>query len=162
MKMARKCFTFAMVLFALVSAWGQSHRIPAPPTSFVIDENRTYIYLLFDHAGTGIRISDDEPLQRVWFRFVNNCNIGITVRTFGVPEGSLKDEVGVIHNVVKDAPQFRASSDIGNDAPLLSTQKSELRQETAMPAGYDFELSSTVTLRPGKSLLFSVPLTHLS
>lgn len=162
MKMAQKCFIFAMLLFAFVSAWSQSkHRIPTPPTRFVIDENRAYIYLLFDHVGTGIRMSEDEPTGRVWFRFVNNCNIGIALRTFGLPEGSLKDEVGLIHNVVKDAPQLRVRSDIDNDPPVLNAQP-ELRQETNMPTGYNVELSSKVMVQPGRSLLFSVPVTHLS
>jgi hypothetical protein len=87
--------------------------------------------------------------------------VGIVLRTFGVPDGSPKDEVGVIHYVVKDAPQFRIR-DVNNDPPALNTESSDPRQEARMPMGYDFELSSTVSIPPGKSVLFSVPVTHLS
>jgi len=90
-----------------VSAWGQvKNQNSAPPTPFVIDQNRPYVYLRFDHMSAGERFSDDEPPKRVWFRFVNNCGVGVVLRTFGVPEGSPKDEVGVMHNVVKDVPKF--------------------------------------------------------
>jgi hypothetical protein len=161
--MARTCVVFTMLLLSpLVSAWSQSkNQGSAPTTRFVIDENRAYVYLRFDHMGPGVKFSDDEPPKRVWFRFVNNCNVGIVLRTFGVPEGSQKDEIGVMHRVVKDAPQFRIYG-ITTDPPPLSTQSSEPPQEIRMPMGYDFELSELESIPPGKSALFSVPVTHLS
>jgi hypothetical protein len=113
-----------------------------------------------DHVGIGVRFSEDEPPKRVWFRFFNNCMVGVVLRTFSVPDRSQKDEVGVIHYVVKDAPQFRIR-DV-NDAPPPNAGSSEPRQEPRMPMGYDFELSSTLSVPPGKSVLFSVPVTHLS
>jgi len=125
------------------------------------DENRPYVHLRFDHTGTGVRFSDDEPLKRVWFRFVNNCNVGIVLRTISVPEGTLKDEIGVIHDVVKDPPPFRIRG-VNTDPPPVNIQGSEPPQEAKMPTGYDSEFSSTESIPPGKSALFSVPVTHLS
>lgn len=160
--MARTCAIFTMLLLSLfVSAWSQSRsQASAPLPRFVIDENRPYVYLRFDQLGTGARFSDDEPPKRVWFRFVNNCHVGIVLRAFGVPEGSRKDEIGVMHDVVKDAPQFRVHG-IDNDPPPLNTQTSEPSPEARMPMGYDFEVSSPESIPPGKSVLFSVPVTHL-
>lgn len=157
--MARAAVIIALFLLCpLTSAWGQSGRTSAPSSGFVIDENRPYVYLRFDHMGTGVRFSDDEPTTRVWLRFVNNCSVGIVLRTFGVPKGSLKDEVGVIHYVVQDEPILTVTSDI--DPPH---DESSASPETAkMPTGYDAEVSSAARISPGNSLLFSIPVTHLS
>jgi len=159
--MARTRVMLTMVLlFPFLSAWSQStNHAPASP-SFVIDENRHYVYLRLDHVGKGVRFSEDEPTQRVWLRFVNNCRVAIVLRTFGAPEGSPKDAVGVVHNVVKDA-QFRIRG-VGIEPPALNAQNSEPNDEAKMPAGYDFDVSSAETIPAGQSLLFSVPVTHLS
>ena len=160
--MTRTCVVFTMLLLSLfVSAWSQSKsQTSALLPRFVIDENRQYVYLHFDQLGTGAKFSDDEPPKRVWFRFVNNCNVGIVLRTFGVPEGSRKDEIGVMHDVVKDAPQWIHG--VNNSPPPLNTQSSEPSQQAGMPMGYDFEVSSSEIIPPGKSVIFSVPVSHLS
>jgi hypothetical protein len=147
--MARTCVIFTMLLFSFVSAWSQSKgQGSAPPTRFVIDENRPYVCLRFDQFGTSPRFSDDEPPKRVWFRFVNNCTVGIVLRTFGVPGGSQKEEIGVMHDIVKDEPQFRIHG-VGNGSPPLNTQSSESSQEAGIPMGYDFEVSSLESIPPG-------------
>jgi len=154
-----------LVLSPFVSAWGQSKsQKSAPTTRFVVDENRSYVYLRFDHMGTGVKLSDDEPSKRVWFRFVNNCNVGIVLRTFTLPAGSRKDEIGVMLDVVRDAPQFRIRGvqGVSNSPPPFNTQSPEPTRETKMPAGYDFEVGSVESIPSGKSVLFSVPVTHLS
>jgi hypothetical protein len=159
--MARTCVILTMVLLCpFLSAWSQSTNRPSALPGFVIDENRTYVYLRFDHVGKGVKFSDDEPARRVWLRFVNNCRVGIVLRTFGAPEGSPKDEVGVMHRVVKDV-QFRIR-DVEPEPPALNAKDAEPRQEAKMPGGYDFDLALAETVPPGKSLLFSVPVTHLS
>jgi hypothetical protein len=159
--MARTCVILTMVLLCpFLSAWSQPTNQTSGFPGFVIDENRPYVYLRFDYVGNGIRFSDDEPDQRVWLRFVNNCRIGIVLRTFGAPEGSPKDEVGVMHRVVKDV-QFRIR-DVEPEPPALNAKGAEPRQEAKMPGGYDFDLALAEIVPPGKSLLFSVPVTHLS
>jgi hypothetical protein len=159
--MARTCVILLMVLLCpFPLAWTQSTDQASALLVFVIDENRPYVYLRFDHMGKGVKFSGDEPAQRVWLRFVNNCRVGIVLRTFGAPEGSPTDEVGVMHRVVRDE-QFRIR-DIESDPPALNGKDAEPRQEAKMPNGYDFDVSSAETVKPGKSLLFSVPVTHLS
>jgi hypothetical protein len=121
---------------------------------FVIDENRQYVYLLFDHMGKGPRFADGEPATRIWFKLVNNCRIPIRVRTFGTPKGSLDGEVGVLHDVVRDEKGITVTSDL---EPTRNT-----KGEPKMPTGYVAEVSSAATIAPNDSLLFSVPTTHLN
>lgn len=121
---------------------------------FVIDENRQYVYLVFDHMGKGPRFADDEPATRIWFKLVNNCRVPIRVRTFGTPKGSVDGEVGVLHDVVKDDEMIEITSDL--DPPRSR------KVERKMPVGYVAELSSAATIAPNGSLLFSVPTTHLN
>jgi hypothetical protein len=71
---------------------------------FVINPNRPFVYLEFDHIGKGIQRNEDEPAMRLWFKFVNNCNHAVKLRTYGVPEGSPPNEVGVIDDVVLTSP----------------------------------------------------------
>jgi hypothetical protein len=125
-----------------------------PKDDFVIDENREYVYLLFEHMGKGPRFADDEPATRIWFKLVNNCRIPISVRTFGTPKGSLDGEVGVLHDVVRDDMGITITSDL---QPTRST-----RSEPRMPIGYVADLSSVAVIAPNGSLLFSVPTTHLN
>jgi len=127
---------------------------------FVIDQNRPYVYLLFDHVGKAVGYSKDEPQTRVWLRFVNNCKVAIVLRTFGAPEGSSKEEAGLIHEVVKDV-QFRIR-EVKVEPPPLNGESSEPDEEPQMPTGYNFDVSSAESVPPGQSLLFSVPVTHLS
>ena len=68
--------------------------------SFVRDPDRPFVYLKFDHLGTGVRRSENEPPARIWLRFVNNCNTAIQLHTYRAPQGSLSDELGVTDNVV--------------------------------------------------------------
>ena len=159
--MARTSMILTTVLLCpFFSAWSQSTNQASASPGFVIDENRPYVYLRFDHVGKGVRFSEGEPTQRVWLRFVNNCRAGIVLRTFAAPEGSPKDEVGVMHDVVKDV-QFLIR-EIEMEPPALDAQSSEPHQEAKMPTGYNFDFSLAESIPPGKFLLFSVPVTHLS
>jgi hypothetical protein len=142
------------ILLAIVTvAWsaGQDAR---SLNDFVIDENRYYVYLVFDHMGKGPRFADGEPATRIWFRLVNNCRVPIRVRTFGTPKGSIDGEVGVLHDVVRNNEMAKTTSDV--DAPRSR------KGEPKMPIGYVAEVSSAATIAPNDSILFSVPTTHLS
>jgi hypothetical protein len=131
---------------------------------FVIDENRPYVYLVFDHMGKGPRFTEDEPATRIWFKLVNNCRVPIRVRTFGAPKSdsdavrsfgtpNLGSEVGVLHDVVRDTEMLVITSD-------LDPRPTE-KKLSKMPIGYVAELSSVATIAPSASLLFSVPTNHL-
>jgi len=142
----------------LASVWGISQgRASSTPAPFVIDPNRAFVYLRFDHIGKGVKFFEDEPSQRLWLRFVNNCREGIVLSTFGPPEGALANEAGVMYEVVKDAPIELV--DLPNNDSNVS--KSSDQKETNMPRGYSFDVGSASIISPGKSLLFSIPINHL-
>ena len=67
---------------------------------FILNQERFFTYLQFDHIGKGTRFNEEEPAYRIWFLLVNNCRVPIVIRTFGVPDGSLVGEVGLLHNVI--------------------------------------------------------------
>jgi hypothetical protein len=122
---------------------------------FLINPDRPFVYLSFDHIGTGVRFSEDEPSTRIWLRIVNNCQLAIKVRTFGVPDGALAGEVGLLHEVVEDQPILTISADI---PPKSAEHRNDVGM---MPSGYQAELSSAATIGPGKDILFSVPANHI-
>src|SRR5271169_768657 len=71
-----------------------------PKTSFVIDPNRPYVYLKFDHVGPGIPRDESEPKMRIWVRLMNNCRVPIVVSENGTPDGSPKEERQIMYEVV--------------------------------------------------------------
>lgn len=125
---------------------------------FLRDPNSPFVYLKFDHLGTGVRRSESEPPTRIWLRFVNNSNISIQLQAYGAPEGSLKGEVGVMDDVVLDPPMLTIISD--SDPPGRAKREGE-PESSKMPVGYLDEDSGAVTVAPGDSILFSVPISHI-
>ena len=126
---------------------------------FVIVPNRPYAYLRFDHVGKGPRRWAEEPETRIWFRLVNNCRLSIVVNTFGVPNGSPKDEQSVMYKIVADDPpiQFAVQSN-GSAEPKI--WKKATPEE--LPRDYMFELGSFQSIPSGQAILFSIPVSHLA
>jgi hypothetical protein len=129
---------------------------------FIFDKERAFTYLQFDHVGKGPRRNENEPAYRIWFRLVNNCRVPIVIRTSGVPDGSPVGEVGFLHNVVANPPTYGVlgGSVLASGAGPKPAENSAAT--TPVPEGYDTDVSSTATLQASESLLFSVPVNHLS
>jgi hypothetical protein len=145
--------TITVVLSAaIVIAHSQTDR---NSTGLAIDANRQFVYLKFDHMGRGIKRSDSEPELRIWFRFVNNSHFPIDLRTYGVPDGSPREEVGIMDFVAENPPmRIVITSD-------LDTKPKASLEPEKMPDDYWFEVGSGMTLQPGKEVLFSIPVNHL-
>jgi len=161
-----KPFMSAVFIAAICASVSVAQNRAATASEFVIDANKAYVYLLFDHTGRGARFAEDEPATRIWFRLVNNCRVPILVRTFGVPDGSFKGEVGVMHDVVANTDTVRITSE-DISVPLVNdvtpkTPSPTAEKERRVPFGYNFDVGSLAEILPGKSLLFSIPTTHLS
>jgi len=164
------------VVFLVISAliFASVIRPQAAPKepSFVRDADRPFVYLKFERIGAGLRRNEDEPLLRTWLRFVNNSSVPIWLRTFGTPDGSPADEVGVMDEVVLNQHGITITADgspsleveheptsgIFNPTPKPDVERP---RERKMPFGYSSDLSSVLTLAPGESVLFSVPVDHL-
>lgn len=130
--------------------------------SFVIDANRPYAYVKFDHIGKGVKRSDEEPDVRIWLRLTNNCRLPIIVRITSVPDGVLKDEAGVMDIIVAIEPPpgpvfagIRADGTFVGPKPFVKATPGEL------PHDYWYEVGSDQAIASGTDLLFSVPINHI-
>ena len=156
----------ALCLSCAGSARLQAQKI-GPGKQVVIDENRPFVYIKFDHIGPGEQRSEDEPSSRIWLHLKNNCRIPIQVIANGVPDGSPRDEVGIQHEVVPNPPirglvtySFPVTpKPLGVANPEQHTSTAEVEE---MPRGYVIDVGSLVTIMPGKDILFSIPINHLS
>jgi len=154
-----------------------SPQLPQSSSKFVIDTNREFIYLKFDHLGKGIKRWDSEPEIRIWLRFVNNCNVPILLHAYSVPDGSPREEIGVMDQVVEDPPPFMQvvtdedqpgpkvwtsldPAEIPAQTPPVSKLQADVNPATP-PLGYWFEVGSQLIVRPGKEVLFSIPVNQL-
>lgn len=134
---------------------------------FLINVNRPFVYVKFDHIGQGAPRSVDEPNSRIWLRLTNNCRIPILVRANGVPDESPKNEVGLEYEVVP-SPTLRGMASFSpsqkgrpQTAQSGETQESETKADE-IARGYMEEVASLVTIGPGEEVLFSMPVNHLS
>jgi hypothetical protein len=136
---------------------------------FVINENLPFIYVKFDYMGPGEQRGQDESSRRIWLRLVNNCKFPIVLRTYGVPDESAKEEVGVMYDVVANpvlegmvqlgpAPAGSSAEPTGNEVARPSAES----ESTEIPKGTIFHVSSTEVVPPGKNVLFSIPVNHVS
>jgi hypothetical protein len=77
--------------------WQASAQQRVGEPKFVINPNRAYLYIQFDHFGPGEPRNEHEAPNRVWLRLVNNSTISIGIRVNGFPEGHQpSDEVAIM------------------------------------------------------------------
>ena len=147
-----------LLIFTLITLSSLQAQKGQDTSSFVRDQNRPFVYLKFDHIGVGVRRAAEEPSTRIWLKFVNNCNAPIRLRVYGVPDGSVTGEVGVMDDVVRNRPMLtitagNSSPDVehessaGNDA--VRTTEASSPQITEMPSGYLSEVSGAVQSHRG-------------
>jgi len=161
-------------VFPVLALLGTAAFAQKPPVHqvdpFVIDVNRPYVYLKFDHLGRGTPRGDKEGPYRLWFRFVNNSNLTITLRTFGNVEGMLKDEVDIMDKVetegrargviiTSDSPAY--NEPFQAPKPAADPKRADVYAKD-LPGDYWFEVGSSLQVLPGTSVLFSLPTDHLS
>src|SRR5580704_10916834 len=96
---------FLLPVFTLATAALFSQTTKASK-GFVIDENKPFVYVRFDHIGAGIPRDEDEPATRIWLRVVNNCRVPIVLTANGVPDESPKGEVGLRYWIVANPPVY--------------------------------------------------------
>jgi hypothetical protein len=164
---ARSAVVRSLILLFVVSLARLGAQSLERRTSFVIEPNRPYVYLKFDHLGPGIPRDEHEPKTRTWLWLVNNCNVGIVVAENGTPDGSPKEEREIMYDVV---PTIMANIGLGSfNAKVgeMKPQQGKAGESTSndsgeIPRGYMGEVGSTERVSPGERILFSVPVNHLS
>jgi hypothetical protein len=97
-KTLRPLVSVVLLTLATVSLLAQSSKTGGE--DFLIDVNRPFVYVNFDHIGPGIPRDTTEPKSRIWVRLRNNCRVDIVVRVNGVPDNRPKDEVGLEYDLV--------------------------------------------------------------
>jgi hypothetical protein len=178
-------FALAVCPVVLLAQFGQQ-RIESSGNRFRLNEWHPYVYLEADHVGPREPRSDGEPKEGIWLRLHNNCREPIVVLTFGVPPNSDPKEIGVLDNVLDNpavnvgeqavpyehGPVVMAAPSLPNfpgvpksqtEAPeAASPMPTQKDQSEKTPHGYMFPVSSSVTIMPGQSIYFSLPINHVS
>ncbi|MFV0389204.1 MAG: hypothetical protein ACK5NT_10670 [Pyrinomonadaceae bacterium] len=137
-----KIFWLVFCLLPMLS-FGQNSELSVSSKKCRLDAKHPSAYISFDKFGSREPLYySNESNDGVWLRFRNNSLWRITIRTFGV-----KKEYG----------------DVGVFYEIKSLSKeSAPEKENTIPIGYrEKHVSSTYSLEPGSSFLFSVPREHL-
>jgi hypothetical protein len=143
---------FGMFLLAL--AFGANLHGQQLVPDFVLNPSKPYLYIQFDHVGPRTPIQEGEGNVGLWLRIVNNCREPILVPTFGLTTGD--PGVGVLDEIV---PNVVTTSVVPGGVPLAG---GSAKPEKRPPEGYSAEVHSMTRVLPGRELLFSVPLNHVS
>jgi hypothetical protein len=137
---------------------------PVAP-SFVIDENKPFVYLEFDHIGPWKPFVETEPPLGMWIKVVNNSRVPIGVRRWGdAPNDS---SLIVPDEIVLPEPTLTITSE-GSEIetePSSSLPGPSPKPKPAPPKppdGYSCEVCSLITIDPGKSILIALPRNHVS
>jgi hypothetical protein len=143
---------------ALVLSWQANAQHRSVEPQFIINPNHPYLYIQFDHFGLGLPRNDDEAPNRVWLRLVNNCAVSIQIVVNGFPEGHKPvDEVAIQDQVVADPPPFMTMEPIPPMTMADDAAKASVKENDKPPYGYWADVGSLESIRPGKSILFSLP-----
>jgi hypothetical protein len=140
-------WTLAAIMLAI--NWQASAQQQVNEPKLVINPDRPYLYVQFDHFGTGEPRSENEAPNRVWLRLVNNCTVTAGVHVNGFPaDHRPADEVAIMDRVVKDEERLVTVA--------RPADKAEKADQTP-PFGYWFDVGSIENIPPGKSIVFSLP-----
>lgn len=142
--------------FLIVFAFSTCMIGQQPVPDFVLNPSKPYVYVQFDHVGPRKPLYKGEGEVGLWLRIVNNCRVPIKVPTFGLTTGD--PGVGLLDEVVPDAVAVSVSS----EPDELNPSTGKASTASSHPQGYSAEVFSMTRILPGKDILFSVPLNHVS
>jgi hypothetical protein len=120
---------------------------PQAAPKLALDATKPFVYIEFDHTGPREPLRPDEVARGLWLRLVNNSALPIIVRG----HSSIADpDMTILEDVI--TPQMRM------------IPKSGLPDYGPMPRGYatGSDVTSLLTINPGKGVLFSVPVNHVA
>jgi hypothetical protein len=149
MSRARRCADGSALYVILVLCGSAAAFAQQPRVSLAIDPSRPLVEIILDHAGKRQPLSEFEPPSGLWLRLENNSRIPIRVLTF---EPGTKDPgIGIVDEVIDARSSGLSSSNPGEVT----------HSRVSAGKGYSFDVGSPITIGPGRSVLFSVPLTHV-
>jgi hypothetical protein len=139
-----------VALLVATTCLAQEHK-----SNFLIDPSKPYVYLKFDHIGKRAPMYAGEGQQGLWLRLVNNCRIPVEVATYqdiaGNPGVPVPDEI--IKNSAIRGPKPADAGQQNRDGDVPPSE---------LPDGYPSDVPETVLVEPGTSIVFGVPLNHVS
>jgi len=100
------------------------------------NKDKPTVYLTYERSGSRIPLSNGESEKGIWLRLHNNTKWKLILRVAGVPHQSYGDAV-----VFYEVERIEGSGFI--------------------PIGYRSHAASIIRLKPGNSILFSLPQEHL-
>ncbi len=120
-------------------------------TDLRLDQAEPSVYVSFDHFGARQPLEAGESSDGVWLRLHNNTRSSIFLASFSVPKAL--GQVGMFYEIVS------AAYDDNYRDPSVPKPDTKLQD---LPVGYTLgHTSSAYLLRPGQTVLFSVPREHL-
>lgn len=134
---------------------------PAQESCFVIDNSRPWIDIAFRRVGKRVPVFPTESEHGLWLALRNNCRYPIRVDTMEWSDQPNKNEgTLLVYDVVPYVPSI-STTPLPPGAPatkILANAKLERPPGYALPG--DFAIAAEV--KPGKELLFSVPLESVT
>lgn len=139
------------VLCVLVPTFGQRKTLARSKFDLRLVRSKASIFVSFEHAGNRQPLKAGESSEGIWLRLHNNTRATVFLPTFSVPKEL--GETGMFYDVVSTA-----YTDDYHD-PSVPTMETKIQY---LPVGYRLgHTSGAYLLRPGRSVLFSVPREHL-
>jgi hypothetical protein len=137
----------AMPTLALGQRRGPNSRKP----NLRLVRTRPSLFITFDHGGKREPLKAGEGGEGIWLRLHNNTRVTIFLPSFSVPKAL--GQAGMFYDIV-----LAVNRDYDYD-PSLPDPGIQVKE---VPAGYTLgHTSGAYLLRPGQSVLFSVPREHL-
>jgi hypothetical protein len=134
---------------------------PGQESGFVIDNSRPWIDIAYRKMGKRIPVFPTESEHGLWLALRNNCRYSIWVETLETLDEPNKNEgTLLVHDVVPVVTSIY-STPLPPGAPaakILANAKLDKPPGYALPG--DFAIGAEV--KPGKELLFSVPLESVT
>ena len=152
------------VSLLLLAACMSAHCQKRYADDFVIDHSKPYAYIAFDHIGPRTPQGPEEGNIGLWLRIVNNCRIPIVVPASGYPKGDKDPGVVVLDEIELRKPGTSLTMTLADGKEITSNPQPPKTNEQP-PKGYaedNIDVFSAIDIQPGESLLFSVPLNHVS
>lgn len=143
-----------MLCWTVAAANAQDRKVTG--ANVRIEAGKPTVYISFERYGARDPLHAGESYEGVWLRLHNNTRWRIFLPVFGVPEPL--GDAGLFYDVEAEAGDLAARA-----VDYAKGEKSEVKDAVQTPpVGYTLRHSFSISdLKPGETLLFSIPREHL-
>ena len=154
----KSCWILMAATFLLVPTCAVSQN--ESKKRILLDEKKPGTYITFEKAGDREPTSAGEGDQCIWLRLHNNYRFSIAVPAVG--DQTPGTDLGLIYSVSRIADVQPRIVLVGPEDQKQGPSLVERCASRPVPAGTDFDVFSTVQVKPGESVVFSIPMNHIS